>query len=171
MGKEEAKKFVQGFMKEINEQNNRCTATPYFYVIRTAEWVASYHEGEGDRVIVTHDCETVATAECKDDVLVDVRKHCKEYYDDEDIDFEKMDDWDFESFLEDKEYSFFWEVQTWREECCFFTDTEAKAHLKANHYHYSEDAHTYVKHFWRAPGVKKFFESVAIMCDIEYVNH
>ena len=77
-----------------------------------------------------------------------------------------MDDWDLKSFMEDKEYSFYWEKQEWREEHCFFTEEEAEWHLKANHYHYSKDAHTYVKHFWRAPDVEKFFKSVGILCGL-----
>jgi len=69
--------------------------------------------------------------------------------------------------MKEKEYEIYWEKQKWREECCFFTDSEAKAHLKANDYHYSSDAHTYVKHFWRAPQVERFFEAVITVCDLE----
>lgn len=40
----------------------------------------------------------------------------------------------------------------------FLTQKSAEEHLRANHYHYSEDAHTYAMTAWRSPIVSKLFE-------------
>jgi len=165
--KQKAKEFLQNFIKEINEQDNRCTATPYFYVIRTANWVSSYNEGEGDRVVLCG-CEGFEYfAETEEELFGKFIEGSKDEY----PEIKKMDEFELKDFLEEKEYSIYWEKKEWKEECCFFTETEANEHLRLNDYHYSKDAHIYVKHFWRAPMVKKFFESVAILCDIEHKNH
>ncbi len=178
MEKKEAIKFITEFMTEINTQDNRGTASPYFYVIRTAYWVSSYHEGEGDRITYSNkeDSEDSFSVESTEEARIKfVKLQLEECSTEEEADnlrkkYKKMSDWDIEIEIERK-YNNFWEDKEWREECCFFTDSEAKAHLKANHYHYSKDAHTYVKYFWRAPDIAKFFKAVAVMCDLEYINH
>jgi transcriptional regulator with XRE-family HTH domain len=39
----------------------------------------------------------------------------------------------------------------------FITKQEAKDHLEANHYHYTEEAHTYAMTAWRAPKVERLW--------------
>ena len=166
--KEEAKKFVQEFITEMNGQDNRMTATPYFYVIKTAHWVSSYHDGEGDRCTLIKDCETCACEKSEEEVFHSFRNEYEGETEEDSAKIKDMDDYDLKCWLEDNEYSIYWENHMWREEGCFFTESEAENHLKSNHYHYSQDAHTYVKHFWRAPNVKKFFKSVGILCGVEF---
>lgn len=165
MTKEEALAFLREFTTEIEEQDNRGTASPYFYVIKTAKWVSSYHEGEGDRVIATHEGEVAFIGESEEEIFEQFKKEYNDEKDEDDKDIDSMSGWGLKGFMENKEYEFFWENQEWREECCFFTDTDAKEHLRRNHYHYSKDAHTYVKHFWRAPKVEKFFDAVNKLCE------
>lgn len=40
----------------------------------------------------------------------------------------------------------------------FLTEKEAREHLERNHYHYSEDAHTYCMCAWRSPDVEKLWK-------------
>ena len=40
----------------------------------------------------------------------------------------------------------------------FLTKTEAKRHIKLNHYHYSSKAHTYAMTAWRAPKVERLLK-------------
>jgi len=61
-------------------------------------------------------------------------------------------------------------IDQWEERGMFLTETDAKNHLKANYYHYSEDAHTYVKHSWRAPDLKKFFQALYKYFSLEKGN-
>ncbi len=51
----------------------------------------------------------------------------------------------------------------WREDGLFFTDSGAKNHLKANRHRYPAEAHTYVKHIFRAPEMEKLFETLNII--------
>ena len=49
----------------------------------------------------------------------------------------------------------------------FLTETDAKKHLEHNHYHYSENAHTFIKHVWRAPELEAFFEALFSHFEVE----
>jgi len=40
----------------------------------------------------------------------------------------------------------------------FLTNRECKEHIKANHYHYSKDAHSYAMTAWRSPQVQRLYE-------------
>lgn len=40
----------------------------------------------------------------------------------------------------------------------FLTEKEAREHLERNHYHYSQDAHTYCMCAWRSPDVEKLWK-------------
>lgn len=42
----------------------------------------------------------------------------------------------------------------------FLFAEEAEQHLKANHYHYSSEAHTYGNHAWRAPKTEALLEGL-----------
>ncbi len=164
MNEIDAKVFLQNMIIEINTQDNRSTATPFFYVIRSRVWVSAYNEGEGDRVVFVNnnDPEDQIKEESLQAAINAYREEMLEYEED----FEKTDS-EIEDILS-SEYSEHWENKAWEERNCFFTEKEAELHLKANYYHYSRDAHTYVKHFWRAPDVKKFFEAVGDLCGVKY---
>lgn len=47
----------------------------------------------------------------------------------------------------------------------FLTQIDAENHLRANHYHYSEDAHTYAMTAWRDPRMDKLIE---ILQEVEW---
>lgn len=163
MDKFESMIFIKQFMAEIKEQDNRCTALPYFYVIRSAKWIPSYRDGEGER-------ETYCR---KDDYenhfSVTSDEEAIEEYKEANDDDEKILNMCDEEILEliEEEYDRYSEVQTWEEHGCFFTESDAKSHLKLNNYHYSNNAHTYVKHCWRSPQMKKLFESLGTIVDID----
>lgn len=65
-------------------------------------------------------------------------------------------------WLNDKGYDY--RCANYRNKSCiyqdlmFLTQKSAEEHLRANHYHYSEDAHTYAMTAWRSPVVSKLFE-------------
>lgn len=51
------------------------------------------------------------------------------------------------------------------ENTMFLTQIDAENHLRANHYHYSEDAHTYAMTAWRDPRMDKLIE---ILQEVEW---
>lgn len=49
----------------------------------------------------------------------------------------------------------------------FLTNRSCKEHIKANHYHYSGDAHSYAMTAWRSPEVEKLFK---ILEEVDWDN-
>ena len=143
---------IKKFLNKISEQDNRSTAAPYFYVIRTKTQVAAY-DGCGEfteyRDPEDPECSFVSVEE-----YIEKKKEWSGY--DDMLDIEKEE---FDLKMESAEYDLVsYDISyEWEERGMFLTETDAKDHLKYNHYHYSEDAHTYVKHSWRAPELQEFF--------------
>ena len=54
----------------------------------------------------------------------------------------------------------------WENKQMFLTETDAKDHLRLNHYHYSPDAYVYICHAWRAPELLEFFKCLFDFFDI-----
>ena len=157
--------YIKKFLTKIAEQDNRCTAAPYFYVIQTKVEAAAY-EGCGDRVYYFNpenpECQFLTVEE-----YIAHAKECENY--------ESMDSEDRESFdnrIEDIEYNLTKiEVSdSWVEKGMFLTEEDAENHLKRNHYHYSSDARTYVKHCWRAPEMERFFAELYNHFNIDIGN-
>lgn len=138
---------IKSFLKEMKTQDNRSTAKPYFYVIRT--------KVKDQAPVDNCDYTKWYWGDTSWDSLDDLREHCEEMeYSQEEI----------ESALEEaNEYGV---KERWEDREMFLTETDAERHLKLNHYHYSPDAHTYVKHAWRAPALEKFFTNLMEYFDI-----
>jgi len=148
------KEIIVKFLTAMSTQDNRATAFPIYYVIRTAEWMITdedYGCGDGgdsggsQRIrYVNNDCHEDVISEEEYEKLPDTP---------EDI-TEELDGPDDPATKED--YTRHCEARIWREKCLFLTETDAKEHLRLNSYHYSQDAHTYVHHAWRCPEMKEF---------------
>lgn len=161
----EDKKKIIDFLEKIANQDNRITAAPYFYVIRTSVEVPAY-EGCGDRVY----WYSPEDPEIRFESIEEYIEHAKEYecYSD-------MDEEDKEKFNNRME-TIEWDLtkvevsDSWQERGMFLTETDAKRHLEANRHHYSDDAHTYVKHAWRAPELEEFFCAMYRYFDVDKGN-
>ena len=132
------------FLTEIKEQDNRSTASPIYFVIRTATYVPTDKDYGYDKI----------TYYDNDD--------CREWESKEAFEAEMTEEGLDEEEIEHK-FSKFSECAAkliWEEKGMFLTETDAKHHLKANNYHYSQDAHLYVKHAWRAPDLAEFFKNL-----------
>lgn len=138
------KEIIVNFLKQMASQDNRCTANPYFYVINTK--VTKPAPSDNCDEIRYYDPEnpdySYKTIEEFEESLAE------EGYDTKDIKA---------AILRVEEYGIRYE---WEERGLFLTEDDAEAHLKINSYHYSKDAHTYVKHAWRSPKLKEFFEAL-----------
>lgn len=144
--------IIKEFLKRIASQDNRITAAPYFYVIRTAVERPAV-KGCGDNKYYYDPDNAERVFESLDEYIIE-RKEVEDYENLTAIQKEEFDEkmeyveYDLESYET---------VNDWVEKGMFLTETDAKGHLVRNHYHYSSDAHTYVKHCWRAPEMKEFF--------------
>lgn len=131
---------IKNFLTKMATQDNRGTAHPFFYVIRTK--VA--HPAPLDN------CDEV-----------------KWYWDDHSYDtLEEAEAAIKDSGLreEPNEYGVKYH---WEHRGMFLTEDDAETHLKLNHYHYSPDAYTYVEHAWRAPELTKFLKALFEHFEIE----
>lgn len=145
--------IIKAFLTQMAKQDNRCTADIYYYVIRTK---AKRHVCDGGDEVVYVDKEN-DYAEYKD--REEFAKELRSYRD-EDITEDVIEtEW---LKLEEVNLEHYWE-----EKGMFLTETDAVNHLKANNYHYSSDAHTYVKHAWRAPELYNFFKALFNHFNIE----
>ncbi|MCX4186734.1 hypothetical protein [Methylophaga sp. OBS4] len=162
--------YVANFINQMNQQDNRITATPYFYQIEDIEYVASYHEDEWDRLVVVSDSEQVAVGETIEEicsVLIQAEYFTENDFVDADgdgVDFI----WELEDVLRRSDMQVFREKQREKYSGCFFTETDALAHLERNSHHYSPKARTYVQHCWRAPELEQFFKSVGEICGVPF---
>ncbi len=156
--------FVKSFITEMNEQDNRCTATPYFFQIQDIEYVASYHEEEWDRLAARKD-EGLYYSETFEGLAVQVMSDYESFNVPEDFDIN--DDYEAEEALNSNGYDVYREKESTKLTGCFFTETDAKNHLKNNSHHYSSKARTYVSHCFRAPELEQFFKSVGEICGVE----
>ena len=142
--KEEQEGIIKGFLAQMTSQDNRATAFPYFYVIRTANWIVSCDgyansgdDGNGVREVYVN----------KDDGEDELTP----------AEWEKIpEDGVSETGCEKDMYDCLTLQRVWEEKCLFLTEVDAERHLRLNAYHYSKDAHTYVKHAWRAPDLEEF---------------
>lgn len=124
---------IRDFLTEMSSQDPRGTAFPYYYVI--LDYKTEIRESaDGEERYVG------------DDELY-TREEALEYgYSEEE--------------LENKITIYVEEVETEKEIGMFLTESDAKKHLEANKHRYSDKAHTYVKHCFRAPQLKHFLESL-----------
>ena len=96
-----------------------------------------------------------------------------EWLDNDEPDYEETkeleDLHDIKEWLSEQGYNY--EVVSYKivekiyENTMFLTQVDAENHLRANHYHYSEDAHTYAMTAWRAPRMNKLIE---ILQEVEW---
>jgi len=122
---DEMHKALMGLSKEINNQNHRHTAMPYFFQIQTDEEVAAY-PGCGEEIWVGGDSQKL-----RDDD--EIKEYIRDY--DKDVD---INDIDLEEWLLDNDFR---KVQITTEkkyENAFFTAKACKLHIEQNNYHYNK---------------------------------
>jgi hypothetical protein len=156
MNKKEAKKYLQEFLTKINTQDNRGTASPYFYVIQDKE---EYRDDNNPEYYVwfNDEYDEKYRSDYEDDLIEKIMER------------DNIDQESAEEYL--SKFDKCGMSTRWIEDGCFFTEEDAKGHLESNSHHYSKDARTYVKHFWRAPGVKDFFEAVSVLVELPIKQH
>lgn len=140
--------IIIAFLQKMSTQDNRCTAFPIYYVIRSAEWVIT-EEGYGDDRVTY-----VAKDDYEDVITEEEWENLPETEDD--LTQEQKDSVEQADQMTQEDYKPFYEKKIWREHRMFLTETDAEWHLKAQAHHYSSDAHTYVKCAADAPELREF---------------
>ena len=149
----ETEMAIKKFLNQMSSQDNRGTASPYYYTIRDKRKVAAV-QGCGDGV--EYHCH-------EDETTFDSREAAKQYYLENEYTAEVAEK-EAEAL---NEFEYKWESF---DRGMFLTETDAKEHLRRNYYHYHKDACTYVAHSWRAPELKEFFTALFKYFDIPRGN-
>lgn len=155
MGKNEStaeKDRIKAFLTKMATQDNRGTAAPIFYVIRT----------EVNKPAPSDNCDSVQyrfrdeTYVKKSDIIDLLHE-------------EGLSPREIASKLSDEveEYGI---KKEWESRGMFLTETDAESHLKNNKHHYSPNAHTYVEHAWRAPELTQFFKDLFALFGVPWRN-
>jgi len=140
------KDIIKDFLKKMAKQNNRGTAAPYFYVIRTEiEAQADPDNCDEVKYYDPDNCEHT----------YDTKEECRKELEEEGSGYTLEEVNRIVNRLE--RYGI---RKEWKHKGMFLTEDDAKMHLKLNHYHYSSNAHIYVDHAWRAPELEGFFKAL-----------
>jgi hypothetical protein len=132
---------IKEFLTKMRAQDNRATAFPFYYVIRT--------EVEDMAPVENCDYTRWYWQDSSYESLEAIEKYCKENdYTEKEISTAKR---------EAQEYGV---KKRWDKRGMFLTETDAINHLKLNYYHYSHNAHNFVEHAWRAPELSEFFNNL-----------
>jgi len=153
-------KALMELSKEMTTQDNRCTAMPHMFQVRTKKEVAAY-DGCGEEIWVDNDGGELRSDE-------KIREYIQEhiYETDESINHldddmakaeakrkvDEMDEWDLGIYLEDHNCEWRKVAVTTEYEYknTFFTAKGCDEHIRLNHYHYCEPV-SYLNHAWRNP--------------------
>jgi len=146
-------KFKQ-LQKDIQENDNRCTAKPYLLLLRTKRQIVVDGDYSGERVYVenvTDDYQQFNTREEAEQYLI------KEWYDDDEMQPEEIGYGDIaEVYMDTIDIV----------DNVFLTDKGYKAHLEANA-HNLGDHDTYGIHAFRNEEVKTMFEALDRVVELE----
>jgi len=151
---DEMYEFLMNLSKELNTQDHRCTAMPYFFQIQTKKEVLSV-EGCGVEAWVLDDL----TIETDEEIMLTIFEH-KNWDIESNVDndkYNKFDSWDIEELLEEIGYRKINYELTDEYQNAFLTEKACRKHIEANHYHYS-DPKDYLQHAFRNPELEKVLE-------------
>ena len=140
--------FLMSLSKELNTQDNRGTAMPYFFQIETKEKVYT-PEGCGTECYVNDDSEIETDEEIKEAIagirgidVVDFEKYFTELDGGEQEDILLRNGWRKVNYQMVDKY-----------QNAFFTAKACKEHIAQNNYHYNEPV-DYLSHAFRNPEMK-----------------
>ena len=170
-------KFLKELQKELNTEDNVGTASPRYWVIRQPERIYHVDRDEADYYVFLNDDYQELTLEELKNYLEDVYDDNLKSVDIKDgvLSFEYLGEFseeieeytiDFNNSTLNSSYSvdkvlellelevnvvYYKEIDATVDNCMFLTQIDAENHLRANDYHYHEEARTYCMCGWRSP--------------------
>lgn len=172
--------FLKELASELKSQDNRCTASPYYYTILEKEKVYGVSDDYCDGYVLS-DCSesSYETIEEVKEFLMDCLSNIEDYpdingFEDRDefksfkSEVEAIEKWDdVQDILESEKLSYYLEgfellgyVNVEKHSNVFLTEKAVEQHMKVNHYHYKDDTYNYVNHAWRNPEMEKLVEII-----------
>ncbi|MCM3257049.1 hypothetical protein M3664_04540 [Paenibacillus lautus] len=159
--------FLKELQVELNTQVNDCQAAPRFWVVGDYRWVECL-EDNAERYYVY----LPSAGES-----YEIDSYLKDFEEDEELNEEELEefrdigcpdsalDW-IQTYRDEDAYLVPTKKEHFiRENTMFLTKEEAKRHIESNHYHYTNEAHTYAMTAWRAPKVERLLR---ILCEFDF---
>lgn len=145
--------------RNINSQDNRSTAMPYFFQIRTKEKIA-VPEGCGTECWAydgsTIETEEEITGEISEIKQLEIKDVTKDEYEREEI----LEEAGWRKVNYDYEEKF---------QNAFLTEKSCKEHIERNRYHY-KDPVDYLSHAFRNPDLELIYEFLCGLTEKKYIN-
>lgn len=151
---DEMYKFLEDLSKELNTQDHRGTAMPYFFQIQTTEEVPAA-EDCGVKVWVQDGSIALRTDE-------DIKEAVFEYKEwdlDSEVDqraYSELLSFEIDNIL-NKNYREVWVDEEKKYQNAFLTEKACKEHIRLNNYHYSNPV-DYLSYAYRNPELEKVME-------------
>jgi len=185
MDKDQAIAFLSAFVDKINAQDNRCTAFPYYYVVRTRKWRLckdgyghgetregkvdwngdpnTYREEDKEQFIKDHIENAMWRVNEPENYPTYTELEYAEYAEEKaeyDAALAKAkqaaeDEWEGLETFEEEEY--------FEEENIFFTEEGYQEHVRLNGHNLGRkgEYHSYVRHAFRNPEISDLLKAVA----------
>ena len=132
---DEMYEFLMNLSEELNTQNHRCTAMPYFFQIQTKEEVAAA-EGCGIEAWY-YDGSKIETDEDIRETIFEYKEWDNDSKEDNEL-YNNLDGGEIEELLEDMGfYKINYELSD-KYENAFLTEKACREHIRLNDYHYRE---------------------------------
>lgn len=152
---DEMHEFLMNLSKELNTQNNRCTAMPYFFQIQTKREVFA---PDGRKVFACG--ESVIYADDKEAISEEIAAIKDWDLDGDDLEkFNALDKYDIEDILRENDYEEYYVDYENELKNAFFTERACEEHIKYNAYHYNEPC-SYLSHGFRNPELEKVMQFI-----------
>lgn len=175
--------FLIELQHEMLTQDHVGQAAPRFWSVATDEYQELGTEDcfDGINIYSSDDAEVVCGGDMNS-IIEYVKENHYDELEEESIVFTYEDDYWSAKFNEEDEETFYcteelldflkehgimpddYDIMYYRNvhyiypDTMFLTNRSCKEHIKANHYHYSSDAHSYAMTAWRSPEVSRLFD-------------
>lgn len=140
--------FLINISKELNTQDNRATAKPYFFQVQVKEQIA-VPEGCGNEAW-HYDGSLIETDE-------EINQAIAEYKEIDVSEVQEMDEYEKEEILEKAGYNKVNYDYKHNYENCFLTEKACEKHIEINRHNY-KNPHSYLNHAYRNSEMEKLFE-------------
>lgn len=150
---EESYQFVKNFINEIDNQDNRGTRSPYFYVIQQKKRIYPACGGDAEGIVIDTDfydedefewlCERLEIPYDKNEDAYDLCERINKVYTDGDV--------------YTLPYSYEWQEHDAAN--VFFTETGYKQHVELNQHNLGE-YRSYVKYAFRNPEIQGLMKAI-----------
>ncbi len=153
--------FLIELSNELNTQDNRATALPYFFQIQETKRVITTDDNDEHLVVwLNDDFEPCFTG--KDEERDAMFKLCNRDLDNEEDHewFDELLDCDIEDIMNLEGYSKFYYRNETIKTNSFLTEKACHKHIKANHYHYDNPV-SFLSHAFRNPELEKVMKFIS----------